>query len=126
MLRLLQDSFIFEEATSSHFFRVTTLTQQLPFRSSYFLGATAFFRSFLCRRVISSQQVLFQNSYFFRLKFLPNSHFLRLGISLGQLRFGTALYLTEDYMVLEIQFRSVNYTLVARICKHFEQNKPVR
>ena len=25
---------------------------------------------------------------------------------------------------LEIQFLSVNYTLVARICKNFEQNKP--
>ena len=29
-----------------------------------------------------------------------------------------------QYPVLEIQFRSVNYMLVARICKHFEQNKP--
>ena len=29
-----------------------------------------------------------------------------------------------QYTVLEIQFRSVNYMLVARICKHFEQNKP--
>ena len=28
------------------------------------------------------------------------------------------------YTVLEIQFRSANYTLVARICKNFEQDKP--
>ena len=29
------------------------------------------------------------------------------------------------YTVLEIQFRYVNYLLVARICKYFEQNKHV-
>ena len=29
---------------------------------------------------------------------------------------------SQQYTVLEIQFRSVNYTLVARICKNFEQN----
>ena len=28
-------------------------------------------------------------------------------------------------MVLEIQFRSVNYTLVTRICKNFNQSKAV-
>ena len=29
-----------------------------------------------------------------------------------------------QYTVLEIQFQSVTYSLVARICKYFEQNKP--
>ena len=29
-----------------------------------------------------------------------------------------------EYTVLEIQFRSVNYRLVATICKNFKQNKP--
>ena len=29
-----------------------------------------------------------------------------------------------EYTVLEIHFWSVNYMLVARICKIFEQNKP--
>ena len=33
--------------------------------------------------------------------------------------------LRSEYTVLEIQFRSVNYTLVARICKSFKHNKPV-
>ena len=28
------------------------------------------------------------------------------------------------YTILKIQFWSVNYTLVAMICKDFEQNKP--
>ena len=32
---------------------------------------------------------------------------------------------TQIYAVLEIQFRSLNYTPVVRICKNFEQNKPV-
>ena len=31
----------------------------------------------------------------------------------------------QEYTVLEILFRSVNYILVARICKSFEENKPV-
>ena len=30
-----------------------------------------------------------------------------------------------EYPILEIQFRSVNYTLVARLCKNFKQNKTV-
>ena len=54
MLRLFQDSFIFEEATSSYFFRVITLTQQLLFRSSYFFRSSTFF-----------DELLFQNSHFF-------------------------------------------------------------
>ena len=37
--------------------------------------------------------------------------------------FGTQIFILE-YMVLKIQFCSVNYTLVSRICKNFEQNKP--
>ena len=53
MLRLFQDNFIFEEATSSYFFRVTISTQLL-FRSSYFFRAVAFF-----------EELLFQNSHLF-------------------------------------------------------------
>ena len=52
MLPLFQDNIILVEATSSHFFRVTTLTQQFLSRSSYFFRKAAFF-------------FLFQNSHFF-------------------------------------------------------------
>ena len=62
MLPLFQDNFILGEATSSHFFRVTTSTQQLLFRSSYFFR-TAAFLSFL-RKVTFSQELFFQNSFF--------------------------------------------------------------
>ena len=58
MLPLFQDNFILREATSSHFFRVTTSTQQLLFRCSYFFR-TAAFSPF-------SEQSLFRRSYFFR------------------------------------------------------------
>ena len=58
MLPLFQDNFILGEATSSHFFRVTTSTQQLLFRCSYFFR-TAAFSPF-------SEQSLFRRSYFFR------------------------------------------------------------
>ena len=55
MLRLFQNSFISGEVTYSHFFRVTTSTRQLLFRSSYFFRAAAFF-----------ELLLFQNCHFFR------------------------------------------------------------
>ena len=35
----------------------------------------------------------------------------------------TLRWILYQYTVLDIQFRSVNYTLAARICKNFEQNK---
>ena len=81
VLALFQDNFISGEATSSHFFRVTTSTQQLYFRSSYFLRAAAFF-SFI-RTVTLSQQLFFQNSFFFRAEILQSSHFLRIRSSLS-------------------------------------------
>ena len=51
--------FFFGEAASSHFFKVTTSTHQLLFRSSYFFRAPA--------------ELLFQNSHFFR-----SSYFSRI------------------------------------------------
>ena len=42
MLPLFHDNFILIEATSSHFFRVTTSTQQLLFRVSYFFFLSGF------------------------------------------------------------------------------------
>ena len=97
MLRLFQNSFIFREATYSHFFRVTTLTQQLLFRSSYFFRAAAFF-----------EELLFQNShffrsrYFFRIATFPSSYLLRRESSLGQLLFGTAYFLAEELFRIKI------------------------
>ena len=90
MLQLFQDNFIFAEATSSYFFRVTTSTQQLLFRSSYFFRAAAFFSFF--RTVTFSQQLFFQNSFFFRATVLQSSHFLRIRSPLWQLLFGTAVF----------------------------------
>ena len=99
MLWLFQGNFIFAEATSFsewiffqklHFFRVTTSTQQLHFRSSCFFRTAAFFSLF--RTVTFSQQLFFQNCFFFRAKILYSSHFLRIKSSLWQLLFGTAVF----------------------------------
>ena len=90
MLRLLQGNSIFGEATSLHFFRVTTSTQQLHFWSSYFFRAAAFFSFF--RTVTFSYQLFFQNSFFFRATILQSSHFLRIRSPLWQLLFGTAVF----------------------------------
>ena len=80
----------FGEANFSHFFRVTTSTQQLHFRSRYFFRAAAFFSFF--RTATFSKKLFFQNSFFFRTKILQSSHFLRMRSSLWQLLFGTAVF----------------------------------
>ena len=78
MLRLFQDSLIFEEATSSQFFIVTTSTQQLLFQSSYFFR-TAFFEDLLFQNSHFFTAVIsFQNNFFFRAKRLQSSNFLRI------------------------------------------------
>ena len=90
MLPLFQDNFILVEATSSHFFRVTTSTQQLLFRGSYFFRTAAVFSFF--RTVTFSQELFFQNSFFFGGEILQSSHFLRIESSLRQLLFGAAIF----------------------------------
>ena len=64
MLPLFQDNFILGEATSSHFFRVTTSTQQLLFRDSYFFRTAAFFPFFQNSHVFAG--VIFSEQLFFR------------------------------------------------------------
>ena len=92
MLRLFQDNFIFGEATSSHFFRVTNLTlTQVIFSEQLFFQNSYFFFSFF-RTVTFSQQLFFQNSFFLRAKILQNSHFLRIRSSLWQLLSATAVF----------------------------------
>ena len=100
MLRLLQDSFIFGEGISSHFFRVTISIQQFISRSMLFLQSNCFFfRSSFFGLVTYLLQSFFQNSYFFRAKFLPCKRFLRIESFLGQL---TAILLAEDFIRINI------------------------
>ena len=73
------------KVTSSQFFRVTTLTQQLLFRDSYFFRTAAFFHFF--RTVTFLQEFFPQNSFFFGAKRLQSRHFLRIRSSLRQLLF---------------------------------------
>ena len=83
---VFKDSFIFGETTSSHFFRVTTSTQQLLFRSSYFVRtATFFWGAPFPEQSLFCGSYFFQNSCIFRAKLLPSSQFLRIVSSLGQL-----------------------------------------
>ena len=97
MVPLFQDNFILVEATSSGFFRVTTWTQQLLFRGSYFFRTSAVFSFF--RTVTFSQELFFQNSFFFGAKILQSSHFLRIGGSLQQLLCGTAIFSEELFRI---------------------------
>ena len=100
MLPLFQDNFILGEAASSHFFGVTTSTQQLLFRGSYFFITAAFFSFF--RTVTFSQELFFQNSFFFGAKLLQSSHFLRIGSSLRQLLFGIVIFFSEELFWIKI------------------------
>ena len=85
-----------------YFSNVTISTQQLLFQSSYFFKAAAFGEKLLSRSVAYLQQLFFQNSYFFRAKLLLSSYHLRIGSSLGQLLFGTATFLAEDLFRIKI------------------------
>ena len=102
-MRLFQDNFILVEATSSQFFRVTTSTQQLLFRSSYFFRTTAF-SSFLGTVTFLQHFFFFffQNSFFFTEKLLQSSHFLRIGSSLWPLLFRTAIFVSEELFRIKI------------------------
>ena len=64
----------------------TTVT----FSGKLFFITAAFFSFF--RTVTFSQELFFQNSFFFGAKLLQSSHFLRIGSSLRQLLFGTAIF----------------------------------
>ena len=96
MLPLFQDNFILGEATSSHFFRVTTSTQQLLFRDSYFFRTAAFFPFF--RTVTFSEELFFQNSFFFEAKLLQSRYFLRIRSFYGS-------YFSQQLFNLEELFR---------------------
>ena len=107
MLRLFWQ-LTFGVATSLQFFRVTTLIHQLLFWSSYFFRAATFSEESLSQYghsfvvIIFSEFLLFQNFYFFRVKLLLSSHFLRKANSLGQLLFGKATSSTEELFRIKI------------------------
>ena len=98
MLQLFQDNFISREATSRQFFRVTTSTQQILYRSSFFFRAST---SFSEQPLLSSNH-FFQNNYFFRVELLLSSHSLRIGRSFRQVLFGTATFLGVEMFRIKI------------------------
>ena len=90
--RLFQGSFIFGDATFSHFFILTTLAQQSLFRTNYFFRAAAFLGEFrfrnshfttavifskclLFRSETSTEQSLIKNGKFFKAFTFRNSYF---------------------------------------------------
>ena len=78
------------------YFRVTTSTQQLHFRGSYFLRTAAFFSFF--RTVTFSRELFSQNSFFFGAKLLQSKHFLRIRSFYGS-------YSPEQLFFLEELFK---------------------
>ena len=75
---------------------------QLLRHNSYSFGESIssdqllFLRSTVFERVISSQQLFFQNTQVLGTKLLPSSHFVKIGSFLEQLLFGTATFLWSN------------------------------
>ena len=75
----------------SNFFDTTVIfSKKLFLQSCYFFCQASFFRT-----LTSLQQSFFQNSYLFTTKLQLNSHFLKIGSSLGVLLFGTPTFFVE-------------------------------
>ena len=115
------------EAAFPHFFRITTSTQQLLFRGSYFCRAAAVFSFF--RTVTFLQELFFQNSFFFGAKILQSSHFLRIGSSLRHLLFGTTILSEELFRIKiskkELLFQSRYFCTASTFSEklHFGENR---
>ena len=122
---------------------VATLSGQVYFRRSYFftlfqsdyfdttvnfpeqlfLQRNRFFRISFSRRVTYLQHFLFfQSIYFFRVKLLASSHFLRI----VQLLFETATFLAEDLLGIKISTKLIYrcYCTASRFSEeqHFGKN----
>ena len=73
-----------------------TFSEWLLRHSSYIFGAAMFSEQLLFSpfftTVTYSQQLFFQNSFFFRVTILQSSHFLRIRSPLWQLLFGTTVF----------------------------------
>ena len=99
MLPLFLDNFILIEATSSHFCRVTTSTQQLLFRGSYFFRTAAVLSFFTF-----SEQSFFRRSYFFKIASFSERKFYTAGTSWEQkVLYGS--YFSEQLFFSEELFR---------------------
>ena len=106
MLQHFQDNFIYGEACSSHFFRVTTSTQQLHFWSSCLFRAAVF--SFF-RTATFSQQLFFQNSFFFRARLLQSSHFWRIRKFFMAVTFRNSYFFSEELFRIRISEKELPF-----------------
>ena len=77
---------------------VTTFLVQSLLQSNYFNTS------------VSSEQLCFQNSYFFRTKLLLRSYFLRIGSSLGLLLFWSSYLLVEELLQNKNIYRRATFS----------------
>ena len=105
---LLQSNYFDTTAT---FFGGAISSEQLLFlRCSFFRTVTY--------SMLISQQLFFQNSYFFRAKLLPRNHFLRIRRSLRQFLFGTATFLAEELFRIKIYTEELLLRSRCFFCTH--------
>ena len=90
-------SYFFTLFQSNYFDTTVTFSEQGFLQSSCFFEEL-FFQNNHCFR----SSYFFQNSYFFRANRSASSHFLRIESSSGQLLFGTATFLVEEWFRIKI------------------------
>ena len=105
-------SFDFPSRICCDFFRTALFLENLlrlnsNWHNSYFLGPAIsseqqLFEGSFFKQSLLGGSYFFQNSYFFRAKLLPKSHFLWIESSLGQLLFVTASFLAEVLFRIKI------------------------
>ena len=106
MLPVFQDNFILIEATSSHFFRVTTSKQQLLFCGSYFFRTAAvlsfftFSDSHFFAGVIFSEQLLFRSENSTKQPLLENRKFFTA------VTFWNSCFFSEELFKIKISKKS--------------------
>ena len=132
--RIFKDSYIFEETTFLHFFRVTTSTQKLLFWSSYFFRDAIFSRNFLFKNSHLFAAVIFfriatlSEQKFYRQPLLENRYFFRADSFLNTELFGVETVYNKDIfrrgtflnqMLLHNFFRKVTFWNNIPHCLHF-------
>ena len=103
----LRRNHFFTLLQSNYFDTTVTFMKQLFLQSCWFYLEASFFWT-----VTSSHQSIFQNSYFFRAKLLPSSHFL--SYLLGQVLFGKQTFFWRNCSNKDIFRRSTFLNQVLR------------
>ena len=101
----------FEKVSSSHFFRVTTLTQNSIFWSSYFFRVAAFLRSSFFRKVLVKEIVETWLIYVNKFSWFIQSYFLTETIKRASLVLASFSYFLENFHLAKVIVITVVFSI---------------